>query len=63
MDLKVSASRSGWIRLFTELGKTFLEEEQKLYGTYGLYAADPFHESKPPVDTPEYLNAVGFFHP
>ncbi|MBS6576477.1 alpha-N-acetylglucosaminidase [Parabacteroides goldsteinii] len=45
--------------LFTELGKTFLEEEQKLYGTYGLYAADPFHESKPPVDTPEYLNAVG----
>ena len=45
--------------LFTELGKAFLEEEQKLYGTYGLYAADPFHESKPPVDTPEYLNAVG----
>lgn len=45
--------------LFVELGKAFLEEEQKLYGTYGLYAADPFHESKPSVDTPEYLNAVG----
>ena len=36
-----------------------LEEEKKLYGTYGIYAADPFHESAPPVNTPEYLSAVG----
>lgn len=45
--------------LFNKLGRAFLEEEQKLYGTYGLYAADPFHESEPPVKTSEYLNAVG----
>ena len=45
--------------LFTKFGRVFLEEEKKLFGTYGLYAADPFHESRPPVDTPEYLHAVG----
>ncbi len=45
--------------LFNEFGKAFLEEEQKLFGTYGYYAADPFHESEPPVDTKEYLNDVG----
>ena len=45
--------------LFATLGRDFLEEEKKLFGTYGLYAADPFHESRPPVDTPEYLHAVG----
>lgn len=45
--------------LFTAFGKVFLEEEKKLFGAHGFYASDPFHESKPPVDTPEYLNAVG----
>ena len=45
--------------LFASLGRDFLEEEKKLFGTSGFYAADPFHESKPPVDTPEYLSAVG----
>mgnify|MGYP000891621464 CR=1 FL=1 len=45
--------------LFAALGRDFLEEEKKLYGTYGIYAADPFHESAPPVNTPEYLSAVG----
>lgn len=45
--------------LFATLGRDFLEEEKKLYGTYGIYAADPFHESAPPVNTPEYLSAVG----
>lgn len=45
--------------LFQQLGKDFLEEEKKLFGAHGVYAADPFHESKPPVDTPEYLTAVG----
>lgn len=38
--------------LFATLGRDFLEEEKKLYGTYGIYAADPFHESAPPVNTP-----------
>lgn len=45
--------------LFNVLGRDFLEEEKKLYGTYGFYAADPFHESNPPINTPEYLKAVG----
>lgn len=45
--------------LFLTLGRDFLEEEKKLYGAHGVYAADPFHESTPPVDTPEYLSAVG----
>lgn len=45
--------------LFIAFGRDFLEEEKKLFGAHGTYAADPFHESKPPVDTPEYLNSVG----
>lgn len=45
--------------LFKEFGRVFLNEEKKLFGAHGVYAADPFHESAPPVNTPEYLNAVG----
>ena len=45
--------------LFAIIGRDFLEEEKKLFGAHGVYAADPFHESTPPVDTPEYLHAVG----
>lgn len=45
--------------LFTAFGRDFLKEEKKLYGAHGVYAADPFHESAPPVNTPEYLSAVG----
>lgn len=45
--------------LFHEMGLAFLEEQDKLFGSYGVYAADPFHESAPPIDTPEYLTGVG----
>lgn len=45
--------------LFKTIGRDFLEEEKALYGAYGHYAADPFHESAPPVDTPEYMHDVG----
>ncbi|MBC8620068.1 alpha-N-acetylglucosaminidase [Parabacteroides faecis] len=45
--------------LFSAFGRDFLEEEKRLFGAHGVYAADPFHESRPPVDTPEYLSAVG----
>lgn len=45
--------------LFTAFGRDFLEESKKLFGAHGVYAADPFHESAPPVNTPEYLQAVG----
>ena len=39
--------------LFTRMGRVFLEEQARLFGAHGVYAADPFHESAPPVDTPE----------
>ena len=45
--------------MFTKFGRDFLEEQKKLFGAHGVYAADPFHESRPPIDTPEYLSAVG----
>ena len=45
--------------LFTRMGRAFLEEQARLFGAHGVYAADPFHESAPPIDTPEYLKAVG----
>jgi len=45
--------------LFTEFGLEFMEQQKKLFGSYGFYAADPFHESKPPVEGEEYLERVG----
>ena len=45
--------------LFEDFGMAFLQEEKRLFGTHGFYAADPFHEGRPPVDTPEYLGNVG----
>lgn len=45
--------------LFEKLGKAFLEEEKKLFGAHGYYAADPFHESSPPDKSPDYLANVG----
>lgn len=44
--------------LFRQMGTVFLREQETLFGTNHLYAADPFHESKPPSDAPEYLPAV-----
>jgi alpha-N-acetylglucosaminidase len=45
--------------LFAKFGRTFLEEEIKLYGSSHVYAADPFHESGPPKPRAEYLRQVG----
>lgn len=45
--------------LFKEFGKIFLEEQDKLFGSHGYYAADPFHEGAPPQKDKPYLNAVG----
>lgn len=45
--------------LFMKLGTLFMKNLREIFGTYGFYAADPFHEGKPPVDGPEYLNEVG----
>jgi alpha-N-acetylglucosaminidase len=44
--------------LFAQMGQRFVEEQTKLFGTDHLYAADPFHESAPPRDDPDYLPAV-----
>ena len=44
--------------LFRELGKTFVEEQTRLFGTDHWYAADPFHESKPPTEAADYMPAV-----
>lgn len=45
--------------LFKEIGKVFLQEQEKLFGTDHLYAADPFHEGQPPKKGKEYLEQVG----
>lgn len=45
--------------LFAELGKTFIEEQTKLFGTNHFYAGDPFHEGEPPKRYRGYLAKVG----
>lgn len=45
--------------LFSDLGRAFLMEQEKLFGTDHLYAADPFHEGQPPKPGQEYLEKVG----
>lgn len=45
--------------LFIQFGQIFLEEQKKLFGSHGYYAADPFHEGTPPRPGKKYLNAVG----
>ncbi|MBO5198142.1 MAG: alpha-N-acetylglucosaminidase [Lachnospiraceae bacterium] len=45
--------------LFQTIGMTFMKNQKKIFGTYGFYACDPFHEGFPPVEGSEYLNRVG----
>lgn len=45
--------------LFKTMGRIFLKNQKELFGNYGLYAADPFHESTPPDNSDVYLNKVG----
>ena len=45
--------------LFKKVGMAFMANQKKIFGTYGFYACDPFHEGTPPVDGEEYLNTVG----
>ncbi len=44
--------------LFTEIGKRFIKEEVKTFGTDHLYSADTFNENTPPTDDSGYLNDV-----
>lgn len=45
--------------LFQKLGRAFIEEQTRLFGTDHLYAADPFIEMKPPSGDLDYLARVG----
>jgi alpha-N-acetylglucosaminidase len=44
--------------LFQKIGKMFIEEQKKLYGTNHLYAADSFIEMTPPKGDSEYLEGM-----
>ena len=41
--------------LFTDIQKTYIDEQTKLYGTDHIYGVDPFNELAPPSWEPEYL--------
>ena len=44
--------------LFQVFGRILFEEQDKLFGSHGFYATDPFHESKPLYANKEYFEAV-----
>ncbi len=44
--------------MFAKIGRKFIEEQTKLYGTDHLYSADTFNENEPPSDDPAYLSAL-----
>lgn len=44
--------------MFEVVGKKFLEEQTKIYGTDHLYSADTFNENIPPTDDSMYLNDI-----
>jgi alpha-N-acetylglucosaminidase len=44
--------------LFSEIGRLFIQEEIKTYGTDHLYSADTFNENTPPDNDSMYLNNV-----
>jgi len=44
---------------FVEIGKAFLEEQTRLFGTDHLYASDTFIEMNPPSSEPAFLASMG----
>ncbi|MFI3238145.1 MAG: alpha-N-acetylglucosaminidase [Lachnospiraceae bacterium] len=44
--------------LFHKFGTTLLQKQDALFGSYGFYATDPFHENELPIDSVEYLHDV-----
>ena len=58
-NLKATAQLDPTDPLFWRLGRRFMDIQSKLFGLYGFYATDPFHESRPPIDGEEYLHQVG----
>ncbi|MBI4582065.1 MAG: alpha-N-acetylglucosaminidase [Planctomycetes bacterium] len=45
--------------LFLEVGRAFIEEQTRLYGTDHYYASDTFIEMMPPSDDPAFLAGMG----
>jgi alpha-N-acetylglucosaminidase len=45
--------------LFEKVGKAFVEEQTRRFGTDHLYASDTFIEMSPPSDDPAFLDAMG----
>lgn len=46
--------------LFIEIGKRFIEEQAKTYGTDHFYSSDTFNENKPPTNDSTYLNDMSY---
>lgn len=44
--------------IFSEIGKKFIEEEIRTYGTDHLYSADTFNENQPPTNDKAYLSDI-----
>ena len=44
--------------LFTTIGKMFIEEQTKLYGSDHYYSADTFNENTPPTNDPEFIGGI-----
>ncbi|MBS1565838.1 MAG: alpha-N-acetylglucosaminidase [Bacteroidetes bacterium] len=44
--------------LFAEIGRKFLEAQQRIYGTDHFYSADTFNENEPPSDEPAFLSEL-----
>ncbi len=44
--------------MFTEIGKRFIEEQTKTYGTDHLYTADTFNENTPPSNDSVFLSNI-----
>lgn len=45
--------------MFEEVGRAFIEEQTRQFGTDHLYASDTFIEMTPPSDDPAFLDAMG----
>lgn len=45
--------------LFMQVGRLYMKNMKDIFGLYGFYCADPFHEGTPPKDGSEYLSSVG----
>lgn len=44
--------------LFAEIGKKFIEEQTRVYGTDHLYSADTFNENEPPSNDSTFLSEL-----